>query len=408
MSAVTKSIVFKLLLGTLCVALAGCAPHENTKSKVEPAESDVVTLSPKALERFGIHLITVADKVDDQQIITTGEIKADDNLVFHINSLSNGRVVSDKAMLGDIIQPGQILAVVQNLDVTRVYGEYIHQAHQNEIDIRLAQTRASLAKKDYDRIKSLHSEGIAAQKDLIKAEADNEIAEETLRGLQEHARHIRGEAQAMLSAYGVKINDSHSERIENNSPIVTPRGGIIMKKTVTVGDVVSNTEPLYVVGDLSHVWLDIAIYDKQLQSVKVGDAVSFMTDSIPGRSMSGRIDYIKPSVEENSSTFVARAVLDNPRLELKPGMVGQVTIRNQHASSAPFIPEQSLQHLGNESFVFLVEPNGSFKKQLVEPGKKVAGGYLVYEGLHVGQRIVGEGSFTIKAEMLKSKMSGEE
>src|SRR5271168_60514 len=256
-----------IVASMICASLTSCSHkevHEQTPLPVEPR--DTINLSLSAIERFGIRVITVGQRPDSETITTTGDIKADENRVFHINSLSSGRVIRDNVMLGDIIRAGQVLAIVQNLDVAKIYGEYIHQAHENEIQVHLSETRLGLAKKNYDRLKSLYQEKIAAEKDFIKAEADKNLEEEILRGNKEHATHIKEEAQAMLAAYGVKLGDSHSEHVQSDSPITTPRAGVIIKKSVTVGDVVSNTEPLYVLGDLSHVWLDIAVYDKQLQS----------------------------------------------------------------------------------------------------------------------------------------------
>jgi cobalt-zinc-cadmium efflux system membrane fusion protein len=402
--------VLVLIITTLvCCSVTSCArPEERNAAEEAPAPGDTVKLSPKAAERFGLSVVTVSEKSDVQSLTTTGEIKADENEVFHINSLTNGRVVKDNVNLGDIIHPGQVLAVVQNLEVAKIFGEYIHEAHQNEINIHLSQTKLALAQKNYERIRGMFKEGVAAEKDYIKAESDKKLEEETLRGLNEHTTHIREEAQALLSAYGVKLPPGHFEHIESTSPITTPRGGVIIKKTVTIGDVVTNTEPLYVVGDLSHVWLDIAVYDKQLQGIKQGDRISFSSDSLPGRTFASRISYIKPSTEDGSGTFVARAVLQNPHLDLKPGMLGQVKILQQHIGRLAFIPEDALQKYGNEHFVFLVEPGGTYKKQIVEPGRRVDGGYLVTHGLQAGQQIIGKGSFTLKAEMLKSTVAGEE
>lgn len=393
----------------LCGAITGCTLQETKREEVvQPAvPADKITLSPKAVESFGLTVVTVGERSETLSFATTGEIKADENRVFHINSLSNGRVIKDNVMLGDVIRSGQTLAVVQNLDVAKVYGEYIHEAHKNEIDTHLAETRVALANKSYDRLRGLFKEGIAAEKDFLKAESDKKLEEETLRGLKEHAGYIKEEASAMLAAYGVKLGNAHVH-VESSSPITTPRGGVIIKKSVTVGDVVSNSEPLYVVGDLSHVWLDIAVYDKQLQSVKQGDGVVFTSDSLPGRTFKSKVSYIKPSAEDSSGTFVARAVLENSRLELKPGMLGQVNLEQHQGAPMAFIPEEALQTYGNEHFVFLAESNVSYRKQNVEPGKKIDGGYLIAHGIESGQRVVAKGSFTLKAEMLKGTMGGDE
>jgi cobalt-zinc-cadmium efflux system membrane fusion protein len=393
-----------LLLTQVSLALTGCTQ----KSEVleAPAEKpeikDTINLSANAIKRFGISIITVGERAQTHPIVSTGVIKADENNVFHINSLSSGRVVSDKVQLGDAIHAGQMLAVVENLEVMRIYGDYVHQAHQNEINTNLEETRLKLAKNSYDRMKRLFDERIGAEKDVIKAESDYKLALETVRGLKEHSTHIRKEAQAMLAAYGVKLGAIDTDHMESNSTVVAPRAGVIVKKNVTVGDVVTSTEPLYVVADLAQVWLDIAIYDKQVQAIQIGDSVTFKSDSLPGKTFSGHVSYIKPSTEDNSGTFSARAVLTNPQVQLKPGMLGQVKIESRRSQRSPFIPEIAVQKYGPQSFVFEQLPNGSYKKRVVDLGEREGDGYFVQKGLNKGEHIVGNGSFTLKAEMLKS------
>jgi membrane fusion protein, heavy metal efflux system len=402
---------YRYLLPVLCCGcffLSGCAREKiATESAIQSAPSDSVHLSAKAIERFAVSSVTVQQRADNQPLATTGEVRADENRVFHINSLTSGRLIKDNVMLGEVIHPGQTLAVVQNLDVVKIYGDYIHQAHQNELDIQMSETRLALASKNYERLKSLYEDKIAAEKDLLKAEADKKIEEQYLSGLKEHAIHIKAEAKAMLLAYGVKLGDARSEQIESNSPITTPRGGVVIRKTVTVGDVVSSVEPLYVVADLSQVWLDIAIYDKQVQNTKIGNAITFTSDSLPGHTFTGSVSYINPSTDGTSGTFIARAVLANTNMLLKPGMLGRVQVK-QATATKPFVPEDAVQKFGKDTFVFLDLGNGSYKKQSVVIGEHVGDGYLVDQGVRAGDRIVEKGSFTLKAEMLKSTMAGEE
>lgn len=236
----TRSILF--LLALVCVSTS-CSKQQISESTNNFLVSgDTVKLTSEAIKGFNISTTTVKERLESPSITTTGEIKADDNRVFHINSLSNGRVITDNVILGDVIHAGKTLAVVQNLDLAKIYGDYIHQSHQNEIDVHLEQTRLALAQKNYDRLKTMFKEGIAAEKDMIKAESDKKLSEETLRGLKEHGVHIREEAKAMLAAYGIKLSFARSEYIKSDSPIIAPRSGVIIKKNVTVGDVVTNTE----------------------------------------------------------------------------------------------------------------------------------------------------------------------
>jgi cobalt-zinc-cadmium efflux system membrane fusion protein len=389
--------------------LQGCSASkpelvEETASVV-PKISDEVVLSEAARARLGLKSATLTNRQAVENVATTGEIKADDSRVFHINALTTGRVMRDNVSLGQTIRAGQILARIQNLEIVKIFSEYIHQTHQIKVDKNLAETKLALARKTYERTKMLFDEKISPEKDLIKAASDVKIEEQTVAGLGEHAHHLKIETQTLLAAYGVRMPAADVEMIDSTSPIVTPRAGVVTTKNVTVGDVVSSAEPLYVVADLSKVWLDLAVYDKQLASIREGSGVIFTSDSLPGKNFSGKVTYLKPAAEENSGTFVARVTLENPHFDLKPGMVGQARIQNSSVIVHPFVPEAALQKMGNEAFVFLNSNNGHYKKRKIILGQRLPGGYLATQGIKAGENIVTEGSFALKAEMLKATLS---
>lgn len=395
--------VFSIALLSACSASMPELANEIKEEK--PTITDEVVLSDAARDRLNLKSVIVGTRQSVETVATTGEIKSDDTRVFHINALTTGRVMRDNVSLGQTIKAGQVLARIQNLEIVKIFSEYIHQTHQIKVDKSLAETKLGLVRKTYERTKTLFAEKIAPEKDLIKAVSDVKIEEQTVQGLVEHAHHLRNETQALLAAYGVNMPAANVEMIESTSPIITPRAGVVTVKNVTVGDVVSSAEPLYVIADLSKVWLDLAVYDKQLASIREGSTVSFTSDSLPGKRFAGKVTYIKSAAEENSGTFVARVTLENPQLNLKPGMVGQARIENQSIVSKPFVPEAALQKIGNENFVFLNGADGHYKKRKIILGQRLKEGYLTIQGLKAGDSIVTDGSFALKAEMLKASMS---
>lgn len=405
-----KKILLLILVCSSC--LWGCGKKSNeeerTAEPASPSAPGTVQLSSIARKRFSVTTVTLQNKAATDSVLTTGEIKADENRVFHINSLTTGRVKYDYVKLGDSIRAGQTLAVIENLEIVKIYSEYIHQSHENEVNKALAETRLELAKKNYARIKKLFEENIAPQKDVIKAESDLRIEQQTFDGLNIHSGHLRRETQALLGAYGAKMPAPNQESVESTSPIITPKSGVVTKKNITVGDVVTSTEPLYVVGDLSKVWLDIAVYDKQLSTIKQGSMVTFRSDSLPGKTFGGRITYIQPSAEEPSGTFLARVELPNPKLLLKPGMLGQVSVENPSQRSLPFLPDAAIQRDGKDVLVFIDLGGGKYQKRPVVLRKQLPDGYLAEGGVSSGDQVVTTGSFALKAEMLKSSNEEDE
>jgi membrane fusion protein, heavy metal efflux system len=408
-----KHLIDNVILVACCACLFTCANQRPNKLNASASTSNhnQISLSQQALDSAQLEILTVQNQPDQARIITTGEIKADENRVFHINSIVAGRVLEDNVTLGKTIKRGEELAVIQNLEVARTYGEYIHQAHQNEVDIAQVQARLELAKKTVQRLSRLSQEGIVAEKDLLLAENQQKILEIDLKGLLEHHLHIKAEAKELLATYGVSLEKEEKkgiEHIDSGSPIVAPKSGVVIQKNVTVGDVVSPSQILYVVADLSQVWLDIAVYDKDLQKIKEGQLVTFRSDSLHGTKFSGNISYIQPVAGDTTKTFLARVILPNQNMSLKPGMFGQAEISGSSNKEYPYLYDRSLQKFDNETFAFIRRTDGSFKKCPVTLGERVGDGYLITEGISAGQEVVGRGSFKLKSELLKSKIGNED
>lgn len=412
------AIMIVLLQCLLLQALTACNHNSellgsseakgHVPGKESAVTSDTVALNADAAALAKIETLEVQGKTQSGEIKTTGEIKADEGRVFHINSIVSGRVTKDSVALGQIIKEGQVLATVQNLEVSKVYGQYIHDSHQNEVAMKEATERLDLYKKNLDRARILFEEGIGAQKEVLLAQNQVNLTEIELNGLKDHTVHLRAEAEALLSAYGVKLkNTIDAHFIETGSPLKAPRSGVVIAKNITMGDVVTADQPLYVVADLSKVWLDVSVFDKDLESINLGQKVYFHSDSLPKQTFEGTISYIPPTAT-NMRTFTARAVLNNPKIVLKPGMFGQVSIEKSSSKLMPYLPDSAIQKFGNETFAFVVMGNNRYQKHLLELDDRLGDGYLIKSGIKVGERVAGEGSFKLKSELLKSQVAQEE
>jgi len=382
------------------------APANDHAAK--PVTSDTVKLAPDALSKIGLRTTRVFPRAVHDDIVTTGQIQADENRVFHINSLAPGRVLDDRAILGDVIARGQTLAIIENLEVARIYADFIRRYHENEVEIKDSETKLALAVNNLTRTQQLFDEHIAPQKALIQAQTEHILATRAVEAFKEKSTHIEEEARSLLLAYGVTLRDIRSEKLQTTSPITAPRGGVITKKTVTVGDVVSVQQTLYEVADLTQVWLDITIYDKDLPRVKEGQIANFVSDSLPKRVFTGPINYMRPSTGDNTRTFLARVSLKNPGFLLKPGMFGQVTILEPEDQSKVYVPAEAVQSYGKENFVFVDLGGARYKKQPIQLGKKVEEGFLIETGVSAGEPIVTKGSFNLKAAVLKGEFAEEE
>lgn len=398
-----KIIVLMLMLAVIPV-FSACG---NSNSEENEAQSEYIELSEEIIEDNKIETVDVIEKPVTTTIKTTGEIKTDEDKFYTVNSMLTGRIVSSPVKLGDFVQKGQVLAYVQSPEITRINAEATRTLHENRISINQAKTRLKLAKINYEREQRLYSEGISPQKDLFQAKAEYMLAKDDLAATLERDTHIKEETRAVMGAYGLSPN-FNTENLATQNPICALKSGVITKKNISLGKVVVPEEILFEITDMSKLWLDITLYSTDIAQVEKGQKIEFIPDSYGGKKFYGRIDYIQPLSDNASQTFIARAFLDNSSNLLKPGMFGEISIINNHKENKPYVPISAVQKYGKETFVFLDFGDGKYKKQDVTIKEKDKNGYFIEEGVNLGDKIVGNGSFTLKSEMLKSEFAEED
>ncbi len=194
-----------------------------------------------------------------------------------------------------------------------------------------------------------------------------------------------------------------------DSPVLAPQAGVITAKHVVIGDVVSANQPMFEISDLSEVWLAITVYPQDVERVTVGTPFRFRSDSLPGKTINGTIQYLRPAADLSQGTFVAAAFLkNNPQQMLKPGLFGSVTLthRNPLRPTLPFIPDSALQRAANDTFVFMpTGKSGEYLHRSVQLAERGPGGYWVASGLHTGESVVDRGGFLLKSTWLKNQVS---
>lgn len=400
-----KNII--IFLAVFLAVLTGYFVHQNSQKSYIKSNPDIVELCPKAIQDLGVMTTYVEKKPVVSEIKTIGEIKTNNDKRYVLNSMVVGRIIQDNVILGQEVKQGQIIARVENANVAQINATSVQRLHENILAIRQAETKFHLSKTNLDREKKLFAEGISAKKSLIQAESDYAIAKDEVFCLKERDLHIRAEANSLLKIYGTSAN-LNSDKIQTTSAIIALRPGIVTKKNITVGATVSLDQILYEVSDLSSLWLDMTIYPEYLSKIKEGQEIIFKSDSIPNKEFSGKINYIQPASDDPTKTFLARAFVDNSSKLLRPGMFGQIFIKDNEKQMKIFVPNEAIQEYGKESFVFVCLNDGKYKKQTVKMAEAGDGGHFIDQGLKAGDKIVTQGSFTLKAEFIKKQFEQEE
>jgi Cu(I)/Ag(I) efflux system membrane fusion protein len=185
-----------------------------------------------------------------------------------------------------------------------------------------------------------------------------------------------------------------------------PFTGTVLERGVSEGQYVSAQTPLFTVADLSKLWVLADLYEMDFTRVHVGDRVRLNVDALPGHSFEGRVEFIYPTVSDETRTLKLRVTVDNRDGLLRPGMYGNVHIE---AGQAPqlAVPAEAVIHTGEHDYVFLVHAGGRFEPRLVQVGNGDGDWVRVLHGLAAGDTVAASGSFLIDSESrLRASLTG--
>ncbi len=201
-----------------------------------------------------------------------------------------------------------------------------------------------------------------------------------------------------------------SSQISSEVSLLSPVSGSVTSRTVNPGEVIEANKELMRVTDLSSVWVVGQVYEKDLSRIRIGSGASVTSDAYPGRVFRGQVSYVDPRLDSATRTAQVRIELANPGQSLKLGMYVNVVFATVGGSESttPVVPLAAVQNISNQQVVFVATNDLSvFAMRPVRLGPESNGFYPVLEGLSVGDRIVTDGSFMLRAEWLKSHPGGQ-
>jgi hypothetical protein len=197
--------------------------------------------------------------------------------------------------------------------------------------------------------------------------------------------------------------------------IRAPSDGVVIEKMAVEGQMMKAGERIYRLADLSTVWVNAQIYEKDLPYIHEGQAATVRVTYGPERTFDGTVQLLLPQVEDLTRTATARIVLPNSDGFLRPGMFVDVRFAAQLADDAVLVPDMAVLRSGEHNTVFVALEGGLFEPREVKLGARSEGGYYqVLSGLRAGERVVTSGQFMLDSEsqlreaiqkMLKSSAS---
>ncbi len=392
----------QLAIGAAVLALAAAALYGLVHiSGATQQNSEVSSQSRKGLQRYtpspaewaSLTIQPVAERAFRAEHVTEGKIAVDEDRSTPVFSPYAGRVTKLLARPGDGVVQGQPLFVIEAADTVQAQNDFIAAM----TGLNKARSALDLAQLQHKRAKDLFEGKAVPLKDYQQAEANLTQAQNDLRSTQtalEAARNklrIHGFTDEAISTFQDKGS------INREITIFSPITGTVVQRKIGPGQYVNSgaSDPVFVIGDLSTVWLTAFVRETDASNVSVGQEISFNVLALPGRALTARINYVAAAIDSATRRLLVRATIDNKDGLLKPEMFANVTIYSPGDHPAVGVPKQALIYEGNQVRVWVAHEDKTIELRQIKPG--LTNGDLVeVEGnLKPGEQIVTKGSLFI-------------
>jgi len=389
--------------------VAGCGSQEAASEStvaaaaVEPPEAGVVHIDPDLQKEVGIAVERVERRALPEVIRATGRITINENRTWRVGAVTEGRIVQLFAREGDMVERGQILARMHSHDIHEARAEY----RRAVAELDRLKANVAYARSVRDRTKRLYELKAASLQQLEQAEAELNNAETALAHGEVELIRTRTHLESFLGVPAdVPENYRHDdENIYDLVPIAAPAGGTLLKRLITTGTVVAPSQELFVITDLSTLWMIAAVSEEHLSKLRLGMPVRIYVQAYPGRAFRGKLTKLGTELDPTTRTIMARVEVPNEEGLLKPEMYATAELELTDTREALFLPEVAVQEVDGAPTVFVRTAPDRFEPRQVTVAPASGGNVEVLSGLRPGEEVAVEGGFLLKSQLLKSTLA---
>lgn len=374
---------------------SGCdgPPPNATGANPPPAtpSTSLVRLTAEELKGAGITVQPVTRGEFRTIRDFPGTVEPNEHALAEITTLVRGRVIDVYADLGREVKGGTLLALLYSSELGMAQSAYLK-----------ATAKLNVAERAFRRAELLLKEKVIGLAELQRREGEMLSLRAELR-----------EARDRLLILGLTDEDlrnlDRNHTIRSHVPVVAPFDGRVIARNLTKGEVVETTEKLFVVADLTDVWVTAVIPEKDIPYIRPdqtgsGQSVEVHVAAYPGQAFQGRITYVGDVLDPATRTMRLRLELPNPERKLKPAMYATVRVYSEPEPNTLLIPEAAVQRDRDRQFVFVEREPSVFEARDVKLGHSNGREITVKDGLLEGESIVTSGAFVLKSELLGEQM----
>lgn len=402
------------ILAALAMA-CGCSQgpkHESVRAETAPktpaatTPRDQVVISVEAQRQAGITVGEITGRPVPQTLRAAGRITQDENKTWRVGAVAEGRIERVLANVGDRVEGGAVLARMHSHDIHESRADY----QKAKAELTRAKTAEEYARRTRDRAARLLELKAGSVEQKEHAEAAWRYAQTAVSNAEVELNRTRLHLEEFL---GIPAEDPHAGQESHGGdddliPVRAPAPGVVVSRNISRGAVVTQSSDLFLISDLSSVWMIAEVNSENLARLRTGMPVRMFVAAYPDRPFAGRIGKVGEALDPETRTVHVRVELNNPRGLLKPEMYGTAEINIGESAPALMAPQEAIQEVRGANSVFVRLAPDRFVIRPVELGRNLDGASEVVRGLSAGEFIVTKGSFILKSEFLKASLTEEE
>jgi len=370
-----------LLISAVILSLSGCAPRS------EPAAA--ASSAPAPLPAGAVALVKIDDAMASairvgpvevkrlpRQIRTTGKVELDEGRVARLAAPVAGLVSGLHVAVGDRVGQGQPLFYLNSRDAATAVEDAVDAQH----DLDLAEKVATMTQDLYDH---------QASSKLALQQAQNDLAK---------ARFRVERTQAALATIGLgPVGDAN--QLDARVPVTSPISGAVIERHLSDGQFAqADSSPLLTIADLSTVWVEADVFERDLHLVRAGEQADVTTNAYPDVQFRAQVTRVSDVLDPTTRTVKVRFLVANPQLRLKPEMFATVTLLVDEVESAVTVPASAVITEGEKTFVYVAIADRAFARRPVQTVADSREVRRILQGLDERDRVVTAGALLLRSQ----------
>jgi len=391
---VIASVVLLALAGAGAYGMLFAGAKEKKLSEVSSqSRKNAQNFTPTPSEWATLTIEPVNAKTFRAEYVTEGKVAVDEDRSTPVFSPYAGRVTKLLATPGESVTQGQPLFTIEAADTVQAQNDFITaMTSQNK-----AKSALELADIQYRRAKDLYEGRAIPLKDYQQAEATQVQAQNDMRSAVTALEAANNKLRILGFTDETIKTFQNKGTINPEITIYAPLSGTVVQRKIGPGQYVSAgaSDPVFVIGDLSTVWLTAFVRESDAAAVCIGQDITVNVMALPGRPLTAKINYVATAIDPSTRRLLVRATIDNKDGLLKPEMFANVTIYSAGDRAAPAVPKQALIYEGDQVRIWVAREDKSVELRQIKIGLINGNLAEVTSNLKPGEQIVVKGSLFI-------------